>query len=107
LALVCAVVASACADVITVTNTNDTGPGSLRQALVDANNGDTINFTVTGTIGLTTGELLVDKSITISGSGAEMLAVNGDGNSPVFHIAPGETVTISGLTITNGRSGRR
>ena len=102
LALVCAVVASACADVITVTNTNDTGSGSLRQALVDANNGDTINFTVTGTIGLTTGELLVDKSLTISGPGAENLAVNGNTKSTVFHVAPGETVIISGLTIING-----
>ena len=43
------------ANVITVTNTNDSGPGSLRQALADANDGDTINFAVTGTIGLTTG----------------------------------------------------
>ena len=29
---------------ITVTNPNDGGPGSLRQALADANDGDTINF---------------------------------------------------------------
>ena len=27
-----------------VTNTNDSGPGSLRQALADAHDGDTINF---------------------------------------------------------------
>jgi hypothetical protein len=36
------------ADTITVTNTNDSGPGSLRQALADANDGDTIDFAVTG-----------------------------------------------------------
>ena len=87
-----------------VTNTNDSGPGSLRQALADANDGDVIGFAVTGTIGLTTGELLVTKSITISGPGAENLAVNGSGQSTVFHIVPGETVTISGLTITNGHA---
>ena len=34
------------ANVITVTNTNDSGPGSLRQALADANEGETINFDV-------------------------------------------------------------
>jgi hypothetical protein len=85
-----------------VTNTDDSGPGSLRQALADANDGDTINFAVAGTIGLTSGELLVDKSITISGPGAENLAVNGNAKSRVFHIASGETVTISGLTIING-----
>ena len=37
---------------ITVTNTNDSGPGSLRQALTIANDGDTIGFAVTGTIRL-------------------------------------------------------
>jgi hypothetical protein len=45
---------------ITVTNTNDGGPGSLRQARADANDGDTIDFAVTGTIELTSGELLVE-----------------------------------------------
>ena len=89
------------ATTITVINTNDSGPGSLRQALADANGGDTINFAVTGTIGLTSGELLVDKAITISGPGAENLAVNGNAKDRVFHVT-GENVTISGLTITNG-----
>src|SRR6478672_4844268 len=104
LALVCSAATSAHANIITVTNTNDSGPGSLRQGLADANDGDTINFAVTGTIGLTSGELLVSKNITISGPGAENLAVNGNAKSTVFHIAPGETVTISDLTITNGDS---
>ena len=62
LALFCSVSTSAYADIITVTNTNDSGSGSLRQALVDANDSDTINFAVTGTIGLTSDELLVNKS---------------------------------------------
>jgi uncharacterized delta-60 repeat protein len=88
--------------IITVTNTNDSGPGSLRQALADANDNATIDFAVTGTIGLTSGELLVDQSITISGPGAENLTIDGNAKSRVFHIAPSETVTISGLTITNG-----
>ena len=90
------------ADTITVTNTNDSGPGSLHQALADASDGDTIDFAVTGTIGLTSGELLVDKSITISGPGADTLAINGNASSRVFHISSGKTVSISGLTITNG-----
>ena len=87
-----------------VTNTNDSGSGSLRQALADANDGDVIGFAVTGTVELTSGELLVAKNITISGPGAENLAVNGNAKTTVFHIAPGETVTISGLTITNGHT---
>src|SRR5881275_2250201 len=105
LALVCAAAVSAHANIITVTNTNDSGPGSLRQALADANDGDTINFAVTGTIGLTSGELLAAKDITISGPGAGNLAINGNANSRVFHIGSGQTVTISGLTITNGAGG--
>jgi hypothetical protein len=104
LAPLCAIAIPTPAGTITVTNTNDSGPGSLRQALADANDGDTIEFAVTGTIGLTTGELLVDNSITISGPGAENLGVNGNAKSTVFHIASGETVTISCLTITNGYS---
>ncbi len=100
--LVHAAVISVHANTITVTNTNDSGPGSLRQALGDATDRDTIDFAVTGTIGLTSGELLVVRNITISGPGAENLAVNGNAKNTVFHIAPGEIVAISGLTITNG-----
>src|SRR5438552_18703279 len=53
---------AALADTITVINTNDSGPGSLRQALVDANQGDTINFdsSINGQrITLTSGQLNV------------------------------------------------
>src|SRR5439155_5698272 len=89
---------------ITVTYTNDSGGGSLRQALADANDGDTINFSLItpATITLTSGELLVNKSVTISGPGADQLSVNGNASFRVFHISPGKTVTIFGLTITNG-----
>jgi hypothetical protein len=52
---------------------------------------------------LTSGELLVDKAITISGPGAENLAVNGNAKNRVFHVTGGN-VTISGLTITNGNA---
>src|SRR4029077_19958267 len=56
-----------------------------------------------GTIGLTSGELLVARNITIAGPGAENLAVNGNAKSGVFHVTGGN-VTISGLTITNGNA---
>ncbi|HXQ02552.1 MAG TPA: hypothetical protein VN801_06245, partial [Candidatus Udaeobacter sp.] len=67
--LLCAMAMQAHAATITVTNTNDSGPGSLRQALAIAHDGDTITFAVTGTIGLTSGGLLIGKDITISGPG--------------------------------------
>ncbi len=91
------------AGTMTVTDTGDAGAGTLRQALIDASDSDTIDATgVSGTILLTGGELLVAKNVTIVGPGAANLAVNGNASSRVFHVAAGETVSISGLTITNG-----
>lgn len=58
------------------------------------------------TVTLTSGELLVAKSVTISGAGADVLAVDGNNSSRVFRIVfSGETVTISGFTIRNGHAG--
>ena len=90
---------------ITVTNTNDSGPGSLRQALTIANDGDTIGFAVTGTISLTSGELVIDKNITISGPGPGLLTVARDQQAAdfrIFNIPPSHTAEIDGLTITGG-----
>jgi predicted outer membrane repeat protein len=91
---------------IIVTNANDSGPGSLRQALADATDGYTITFVVTGTIQLTSGELFIGKNINISGPGALYLAVSANYQSRVFHIEHFMpiTVNISGLTIRNGNS---
>ncbi|MGI8436491.1 MAG: choice-of-anchor Q domain-containing protein [Chthoniobacterales bacterium] len=95
---------------ITVANTNDSGAGSLRQAITDAAAGDTITFAagVTGTITLTSGELLISQSaLTIQGPGANVLAVSGNDASRVFDIGGNVTVagaTISGLTIRNGHT---
>ncbi len=86
---------------IAVHSIADDGPGSLRQALVLASNGDTINIVVNGTIILTSGELLVNKSLKIRGPGPHGI-VSGNGTSRVFHVTPNTIVTISGLTIANG-----
>jgi hypothetical protein len=88
-----------------VTNAGDSGAGSLRQALMEASDGDTIRFdpSLNGqTITLTSGELSVNKNVTISGPGAGQLSVSGNAADRVFHISLGKTVTISGLTILNG-----
>jgi hypothetical protein len=94
---------TASAATLTVTTTTDSGVGSLRTALKNARNGDTINFAVTGTISLTSGELLVSKSLNILGPGAGSLAVDGNHAFRVFHIAPGTTVTLAGLSVVNGQ----
>ena len=87
---------------ITVTNTNDSGAGSLRQALAVAHDGDSITFAVSGTITLTSGALVVAKSVTISGPGADQLSIVGIPFQSVFAVA---AATISGLSIRNGAVG--
>ncbi len=96
---------TACSPNITVVNTNDSGPGSLRQALLELCRGGTIDFDppLNGrTIGLTSGELVIAKNLTILGPGATNLAISGNTNSRVFSINSGVTCTLAGLTITNG-----
>ena len=61
-----------------------------------------------GTVGesrSTSGQLNVDKDVTISGPGADHLAVDGNAQSRVFYVNAGKTVTIDGLTVENGYSG--
>jgi predicted outer membrane repeat protein len=98
-----------------VTNTNDSGPGSLRQAILDANasqghdaivfqtnNQESIaNQTVEGianirdqtlvatsnnTITLTSGYLHIMESVTINGLGADALTISGNNSSQVFRV---------------------
>jgi hypothetical protein len=94
---------------LVVYNTNDSGVGSLRQCIADntaLGGGSTIIFSnvVTGTITLTNGELLITNNVTILGPGANVLAINGNAASSVFHISNGVTTVISRLTITNGNT---
>jgi hypothetical protein len=100
-----AMMPAARAATLTVTSTADSGPGTLRDALASANFGDTIDATgVSGTILLTSGELLVERSVVIVGSGADTLAVDGaDNYDRVFHIQYA-LVSISDLTITHGKA---
>src|SRR5436190_4264483 len=92
----------------TVTTTADDGPGSLRDAIANAAPGETINFASGGTITLTSGELLIDKDLIISGPGADNLLIqrstdSGTPNFRIFDVLSGN-VTISGLTVSNGRA---
>src|SRR5262245_65711855 len=78
-ALLCNATISGLAVTVTVSSTADSGPGTLRDALASAANGDTIDaMGVSGTILLTSGQLLVTKSVTILGPGPGNLAVNGN-----------------------------
>ena len=92
---------------ITVTNGNDSGPGSLRQAIVNASSGDTINFAPSiRTVNLTSGQLVIDKNLTVTGPGANRLTVQRSTGGPDFRIfnitSNSVTASISGLTVSNG-----
>jgi hypothetical protein len=92
-----------------VCNGNDSGAGSLRQAILDASPGDTITFapSVT-TVTLINGELVINKNLIITGPGADRVTVTARCIDfvcfRIFNISPGVTVSISGITISNGNT---
>lgn len=116
----------------TVTNTSDAGPGSLRDAIAQANANnnspavvDVIDFgplfSTPQTILLLNDELSITESLVIEGPGAELLSIDASGNdatplvkdgqgSRVFNIDDGDSetnieITLSGMTITGGDLG--
>jgi predicted outer membrane repeat protein len=100
----------------TVTTTADSGPGSLRQAVLDANaapaEADTIVFdpAVFGSPQTITLASEIDispvtgttDSLTIVGPGANLLTISGNGTVRIFDLGPGDTNSISGMTLTKG-----
>ncbi|MGC2503405.1 MAG: Ig-like domain repeat protein [Silvibacterium sp.] len=86
---------------VTVTDLNDSGSGSLRDAITNASSGDTIEFSVTGIITLASGLPTISENLTIEGPGAGSLTISGAQKYTVFTISSG-TVVLSGLTIANG-----
>ena len=90
---------------ITVTNLNNSGSGSLRQALEDIAIGGTITFDPSlagGTITLTSGPLVPVNGVTIDGADAPGLSLNGGGSDRVLIVDAGLTVNLAHLTVTNG-----
>jgi len=107
------------AKVFLVTNTKDSGAGSLRQAIADANaNEDTADLVrfdpalippgFVSTIHLDSGELSIQDSLEIQGPGAELLNLNGFASWRNVRIGGSTFDTFdalfSGLTFWNGKS---
>ena len=92
-----------------VTNLNDSGPGSLRAAIVSAqaNPGDDMiifgGVAIPGTITLQSG-LPAMGHINVVGPGAENVTIDGGGAHRVFDATGEGLVRISGFTVTNGWS---
>jgi parallel beta-helix repeat protein/predicted outer membrane repeat protein len=98
-----------------VSNLNDAGPGSLRQAVADAEAAtgpDVVQFQagLTGTITLTTGEIGIKDSVDIQGPGTSVISVSGNDASRIFYLYnssnPAPSVSISGLTLTHGKASK-
>src|SRR4028119_318242 len=91
---------------ITVTNTNDSGPGSLRNAIASAASGDTIKFASSlgnKTILLTSGQLFINKNLTIEADKARQVTISGNNTSRVILTGEFTNVTLKNLIIANGR----
>jgi CSLREA domain-containing protein len=99
------------ADSNTADNVCDDGTGkcTLRAAIQQSNaapGADTINVIVTGTIDLSAALPGLSSDLTLSGPGANLLTVrrNTGGDYRIFTVTSGATVSISGLTASNGRT---
>jgi hypothetical protein len=94
--------------IITVTSTADSGNGSLRDAIASAANGDEIEFAAAtdGTpIVLSSGELTINQSLTITGNGAANTIIDAAQSSRIFSISSSAgNVTFDSLTLENGQT---
>jgi CSLREA domain-containing protein len=89
------------------------GGMSLREAIEFADaapgGGDTITFSplLKGAIDLTNGPLpAITADMTIKGPGANVLSINGQGQSRILLVNAGASVTISGLTFSEGNANK-
>jgi hypothetical protein len=95
-----------CQPTFSVTSIADVGAGTLREGISQLCDGGTIDFNIAGagphTITLTTGQLLIDKDLTITNTSGESVTVNGGGTSRILSIDTGKTTTIRNLTVSGG-----
>lgn len=94
---------------ITVSNCNDSGPGSLREAMTFAMDGDFVDAQALacGTITLTTGQIHVAANdVTLGGPGADALTItNGGGNKydgRIFAHSGTGIFVVAGATLSDG-----
>ncbi|MBS1796610.1 MAG: Ig-like domain repeat protein [Acidobacteria bacterium] len=100
-----------CGAIFFVSTTGDSGFGSLRQTVQNVCDGGVIQFSPSfqspQTISLSSGQITIDKDLTINGPGANLLTVRNTAaaspTSRVFLIAAGNhTVTLNGMTVSGG-----
>ncbi len=87
-----------------VTNCNDSGAGSLRDAISIAASGQTIDLTATGcsTITMTTGHIvIIQEDLVLQGPGSHLLTIDGGYLFSLRHAGAG-TLGVHDLTVANG-----
>ena len=90
-----------------VTNTNDGGPGSLRQAITNIGAGGTIQFdpSLAGQTITLTSQLAINKNLTIDGSGLyPRVEISGNNSTRLFYINRDLTVTLRNLVLRRGKT---
>ncbi|MBC3786715.1 putative Ig domain-containing protein [Spirosoma utsteinense] len=100
---------AACSSTYTVTNTDDAGAGSLRQAMLDIAATTcpapfTITATASGTINLASALPSITKNIAFVGPGASNLTIrrSSGGDYRLFTVPSSVTVSFAGFTIADG-----
>ncbi|MEO7433328.1 MAG: choice-of-anchor Q domain-containing protein [Dokdonella sp.] len=91
---------------VPVTNCNDAGPGSLRDAVASAASGDTVDASALtcGTITLTTGQMsTIAQYLTIQGPGPDALTITANHASRILLHAGTGVLTVYGMTVREGR----
>jgi hypothetical protein len=90
-----------------VTDAGDSGPGTLRQAVLDANAAagpHTIGFALPAgtTIGLTSGDIeFAGPDVTLQGLGQDALIISGNQSSRLFDVLAG-SLTVNDVTLRDG-----
>jgi hypothetical protein len=96
--------ATAFAGTIQVKNEKDSGKGSLRKAIADAQAGDTVAVPK-GEYRLTSGPLEVATAIEVKGAGAKKTVIDGQKSSRVFNVIAGVSpAKFTKLTVTGGKA---
>jgi hypothetical protein len=103
-AVVTATIAAPAVAAPPVTNTDDSGPGSLRNALTSASNGDTVSIPA-GTYVLTSGPIQLSTNLKLVGEGEGQTTISGSGAHQIFTTAAGgPTETLRAMTLTGGNA---
>lgn len=89
-----------------VTSSDDSGLGTLRQAIFNATSGDTIYLDESlSPITLSTGIITINKDLTIIGAAASQAILDGNDTQRIFEVINGNELTLDSMTLRNGRGG--